>query len=343
MQSNSNHIPVLTFFNNKGGVGKTTMVYHLSYMLGELGKRVLVVDLDPQSNLSSMFLNDEIEKFWVNDNESTILTAIRPLIRGLGDIEQAFIKNINERIGLVVGDLGLSSFEDKLSDAWIRCSDGDEAAFRIVSAFFRIIQTTALSHKASIVLVDVGPNLGAINRSALISSDYIITPVAPDLYSVQGLKNLGPTLINWRRMWENRLQQRPDDPSLILPKGNMLPKGYIVLQHGVRNNRPVKAYQRWANKIPIEYRNSVIAQNNNGSILTIENDEYCLGLLKHYQSLMPMSMEARKPIFLLKPSDGAIGAHYQAVQRSYLDLEKLAKKILEVTLNESSEIVGIDR
>ncbi len=54
------------------------------------------------------------------------------------------------------------------------------------------------------------------------------------------------------------------------------------------------------------------------------------------KNLAPMSMEARKPIFQLKPADGAIGAHVQAVQRSYLDFEGLAKRILEATGTENA-------
>jgi len=64
------------------------------------------------------------------------------------------------------------------------------------------------------------------------------------------------------------------------------------------------------------------------SEMKIENDENCLALLKHYHSLIPMAMEVRKPIFLLKPADGAIGAHYQAVQRSYQDFKQLTKRII---------------
>ena len=49
----------ILFFNNKGGVGKTTLVYHFAYMLAELGYKTLAVDLDPQANLTSMFLTDD--------------------------------------------------------------------------------------------------------------------------------------------------------------------------------------------------------------------------------------------------------------------------------------------
>ena len=91
-------------------------------------------------------------------------------------------------------------------------------------------------------LIDVGPNLGAINRSALIASDQVCLPLAPDLFSLQGLKNLGPTLREWRTLWAELLTKAPAD--LPMPRGAMQPVGYIVMQHGMLDTRPVKAYKR---------------------------------------------------------------------------------------------------
>ncbi len=94
--------------------------------------------------------------------------------------------------------------------------------------------------KAEIALLDVGPNLGALNRSALIAAEHVVVPLAPDMYSLQGLNNLGPTLRRWREEWSERLQKNPVE-KLSLPPGMMLPAGYVVMQHGLRDNRPVKA------------------------------------------------------------------------------------------------------
>lgn len=61
-------VPVLTFFNNKAGVGKTSLVYHLAWMLSETGQRVLACDLDPQANLSAAFLDeDRLDTQWNDD------------------------------------------------------------------------------------------------------------------------------------------------------------------------------------------------------------------------------------------------------------------------------------
>ncbi len=317
----------IAFFNNKGGVGKTSLVYHLSWMMAERGLPVLAVDLDPQANLTAMFLSEEhLEEIWPDSEEhpSTIYGAVRPILRGIGDIAPPPVEQIVPNLFLLPGDLGLSSFEDKLSDAWPRCHNSDEAAFRTMTAFHRLMQELARD-RAELILVDVGPNLGAINRSALIASDHVCLPLAPDLFSLQGLKNLGPKLREWRSTWKDLTRKAPS--ALSMPTGTMDPVGYIVMQHGMRDNRPVKAYQRWMDKIPPVYRNAVLAETVSGKIPPVLQDPYLLAQLKYYRSLMPLAMEANKPMFKLKPADGAIGAHVEAVNDCYNDFLKLARKL----------------
>ncbi len=319
----------IIFFNNKGGVGKTTLVYHFTYMMAELGHKCLAVDLDPQANLSSMFLSDEeLERIYSQDtNRETLISGIKPLDRGIGDIAEVKIHEIGNNIGLLAGDLDLSLFEDKLSANWSKCVDGDEAAFRIVSSFHRIIQNASDRFDADYCIIDVGPNFGAINRATLIAADFVVVPMAADLFSLQGLKNLGNRLKIWKAEWADRVtRNRTSD--LSLPDSVIKPLGYVVMQHGIKEKRPVKSYLKWANRIPSVFNEFVL-----GNSLTldskVEGDINCLALLKHYHSLIPMAMEVRKPIFLLKPADGAIGAHFQAVLRAYADFKILSNKILE--------------
>lgn len=317
----------IAFFNNKGGVGKTSLVYHLSWMMAERGLPVLAVDLDPQANLSAMFLSEErLEEIWPDseDHPATIYGAVRPILRGIGDIAPPPVERIAENLFLLPGDLGLSRFEDKLSDAWPRCHNSDEAAFRTMTAFHRLMRELARD-RAELILVDVGPNLGAINRAAMIASDYVCLPLAPDLFSLQGLKNLGPTLRQWRATWTDLAKKAP--AALSLPTGAMTPVGYIVMQHGMRDNRPVKAYQRWMDKIPPVYRSAVLDERVSGTMPPILQDPYLLAQLKHYRSLMPLAMEANKPMFRLKPADGAIGAHVGAVSDCHRDFLALARKL----------------
>lgn len=315
----------IAFFNNKGGVGKTTLVYHLAWMMADQGVKTLVVDLDPQANLTAMFLDeDRLEELWPDDDHpDTIFGAIRPILRGIGDIAGPHVERLHANLGLIPGDLGLSRFEDKLSDAWPRCHNRDESAFRTMTAFHRVLQAGS-DWCPDLVLIDVGPNLGAINRAALIASDQVVLPLAPDLFSLQGLKNLGPTLREWRAIWSELLKKAPAD--LSMPAGSMQPAGYVVMQHGIRDSRPVVAYQRWMDRIPGVYREAVLDEAAKRSP-QVDRDPFNLALLKHYRSLMPMAMEVRKPIFYLKPADGAIGAHVEAVRNCFRDFQRLAKKI----------------
>lgn len=319
----------IAFFNNKGGVGKTSLVYHLSHMFAERGLSVVAVDLDPQANLSSMFLDDErMETLWSHDNHETVFDAFKPLLDGTGDVATPHVESIRKGLGLVVGDLSLSKSEDDLSSQWAGCLARNLRAFRVISAFWRIVQVGGSQSVADIAIIDVGPNLGAINRAALIAADYVVIPMAPDLFSLQGLENLGPTLREWRRDWAERLAKAPD-PKLRLPPGKMEPIGYVVLQHSVRASRPVVAYDQWMRRIPKTYRQAVLDEDVTKRSPSTSDDPHCLAMLKHYRSLMPMAMESHKPMFRLKPADGAIGAHVAAVQTCYDDFLALAKKIAE--------------
>jgi chromosome partitioning protein len=323
--------PVIAFFNNKGGVEKTSLVYHLAWMYADLGLQVVAVDLDPQANLTAAFLDeDRLEELWPDeDHPNTIFGCVQPIIRGIGDIAIPHREFIDDHLALLVGDLALSRFEDQLSEVWPKCMDRDERAFRVISAFWRIMQKAATDQLADIILMDLGPNLGAINRAALISADYVIVPLSPDLFSLQGLRNLGPTLRRWRTEWQERLAKNPA-PDLKLPPGSMQPAGYIVQQHSVRLDRPVKAYERWIARIPKIYRGEILGEPEDEDI-SVKNDPHSLALLKHYRSLIPMAQEAHKPIFHLKPADGAIGAHDKAVKEVYEDFQRLSQRIAQRT------------
>ena len=153
----------------------------------------------------------------------------------------------------------------------------------------------------------------------------MVIPLVPDLYSIIGLQNLGPRLREWRKGWRERLEKRPE--GLDLPQGLMNPAGYVVTQHAVRLDRPVKAYARWTARIPSAYRESVLQEGPVDH--AVEEDPCCLALLKHYRSLMPLAMEARKPMFHLKPADGAIGGHTASVQDCHRDFLLLALRIAQ--------------
>lgn len=316
----------LIFFNNKGGVGKTTTVYHVAWMLSELGIKTIAIDLDPQSNLTAMFLSSErLEEIYGNNLPITVLDSINPVLSA-DPYKPVHIEVMTENLGLIMGNLSLSTFEDSLSDAWLKCLNGDTYSFKLTSIFNTIINDAAEQFNAEFIVMDVGPNLGGINRAVTMSADFIVMPVASDLFSLQGIKNSGVTLQTWKKQWHQRKEFRPADSFFEIPSKASKPIGYIVMQYSAKESRPVKSYLKWANRIPSVFAEFVIGKKT--EINSVEEDDYCLFLLKHYRSLAPMSMESHKPIFLLKPADGAIGAHVYAVQKSYQEFESLTKKIL---------------
>lgn len=169
-------VKTIAFFNNVGGVGKTSLVYHLSWMFADRGKRILSVDLDPKANLTAAFLSDDtLESIWPEDikKHRSIYGAIHPLQMGISDIDPPYLSILDENLALIPGDVNLYSFEDDLSTVWPACLIGDERAFRVTSAFWRIMQNGATQHQADIILIDLGTSLGALNRSALIASDLL--------------------------------------------------------------------------------------------------------------------------------------------------------------------------
>jgi chromosome partitioning protein len=301
--------PIIAFFNNKGGVGKTTLVYHLAWMFADLGVRVLAADLDPQANLTAAFFGDEVlEDIW--ENWTTIYTCVEPLVQRKGDVREAGPWLVDDKLDLIVGDLRLSGFEDLLATGWSECRGGQSGGFVVSSSFWQILTKAAASAISDVVLLDLGPNLGAINRAALLAADYLVVPLAADLFSLQGMSNLGPTVQDWKNQWARICQLGPAPASR--PAGNIRPVGYVVQQHSVVWTGSSSRTKNGA---------------HSGGIPAVGSREHTDGTW--YHSLMPMAQEAHKPTFHLKVADGAIGSHFQAAQSSDRDFEQLARQIAE--------------
>lgn len=325
--------PVLTLFNCKGGVGKTSLVYHLGWMFSSLGKRVVMVDADPQANLSSMLLDDDtLAALWDRHHAgSTMFCCIEALAREADPLAPV-LQPITPALYLLPGDIRLSAFEDALSAAWcdsMNDQHGDRP-MRLLGAFGELMQIAASTAQADLVLVDTGPNLGAINRSFLIASDYIVIPLGSDLPSLVSLQSLGPTLRNWKNSWYGKLAQWRvrGEQSSAPPDRTMQPIGYTRQQHGMRLERPVTLVDQWTRSIPAAYRGYILHEPALAAMQQ-DDDPHCLATMKHFRSLIHIAHERRKPLFQLTPADGAIGSHAGAVQDARKDYTQLAKRIAQ--------------
>lgn len=317
----------VAFFSNKAGVGKTALVYHLASMYADLGLNVVVADLNPQGHLTSMFLGDEaLERIWLEESpRQTVHGALKPLLDGTGDVGKPHIEEPTPGLSLIAGDLALLATENELSRQWRLCLDGDERAFWMVSVFWRMLKRAAGEAQADLALVDVGQSLGALNRSALVAADFLVVPLAPNPYSLQGLRDLGPTIRQWQSEWAERREHR-SALDLEFPDGAMEAVGYVVIQDGIRLDRPIVDYAKWLERIPPAYSEAIGVRSSDAGP-SIEDDPHCLALLRHFRSLLPYAEEARKPMFALKPADGPVGTQIAVVRSCHRDFRALAQKV----------------
>lgn len=314
--------PVVAFFNSRKGSGKTFLTYHLAWMYADLGYSVVAADFDPQADLSAAMLGgDRLEDLLLDERQNTLSNSLRAF---LGGQEEALVPLLDrareglEAIALpaglqemdvptvIVGDPDLVALEEEIS--------GDQRASRGMAAFREIVQKVAEIRKAEIVLVELGSSLGAVNRAALAAADFVVVPLSVDSVSLRMLRSAGPTLRRWRR--ERR------------GGGEMQPIGYVVQRPLVRLDRPGRSAERWMAEIPEIYRSSVLGEPEAAGT-GIDEDPHCLGLLKPYPGLLSLADEAHKPIFHLKPADGAMGAHGEAVKAVEREFTRLAQIIAE--------------
>ena len=220
---------IVTIFNNKGGVGKTTLTYHLAHALGELDKKVLLIDLDPQCNLTIFSLSmEEIHDIWTDEDNfvedfaaarnemgdksfgrlvktpRSIHFNLKPTEDGTAELDRLPPPvNIGPNVDLIPGRLTLHLFEAKVGERWSGIYQGDPLAIRTATRVRALAYEYAEKYDYDIVVLDTSPSLGALNRNLLSLADGFIVPCSPDLFSVYGIRNIGSALGAWRKQFES--------------------------------------------------------------------------------------------------------------------------------------------
>lgn len=215
---------IISVFNNKGGVGKSTLSYHLGKALGTLSKKVLFVDLDPQCNLTINAIREsELEKIWSEEddfiddyegalnrddkkitelmsNPRSIHFLLKPVEDGLNDVEELSPAiDLSENVYLVPGRLSLHKFENRVSERWSGLYQNDNLSIRTVTSIRNICQRYAEKYDIDYVIVDTSPSLGILNKTIISTVDGFIIPAQPDMFSLYGIRNIGTSLESWGR------------------------------------------------------------------------------------------------------------------------------------------------
>lgn len=251
----------IAIFNHKGGVGKTTLTVNLAFALEELGHRVLLVDSDPQCNLTSYLIEESVVDNLLDqsdDDESgaTLWSALKPIAESSGGARAVSSIEVSDHIYLLPGDIRLAEFEAELSPLWGECFQRKLRGFRGSAALSSIVNTVAAEIGADIVLYDTGPNIGALNRVILLDCDYFLVPAACELFSVRAVQTLGHTLLNWIEGWATALELAPDD-LYVLP-GKPKPIGYVPQRFKLYDGHPAHASAIWIPRIEKAMRDDLL-------------------------------------------------------------------------------------
>lgn len=337
----SSKTEVVTFFNNKGGVGKTTLACnYASYLSKRLEQKVLFLDLDPQANATQLLLTDSMWEKLYDDRDASVALSVYKLFTQIvagrsivnTDIKLHKIKNFG--IDLAAGHPRLSFVEDSLSEAWGVLSQGRPGGLEISNWLNKFKSSEFVKSRGyDYIVIDLGPSLGALNRSVLIGTDYYVTPVSADLFSLYALENIGNWLEDWlvkyQENYDRALNAYLDDDKpeyvqrqLAVEKGYC---GYTVQQYVSKSkngNKKIKAYEYYANRIPDSL-------NKLRELSSLESEDLSIGTVPSMFSMIPLAQAVHKPLIEMSSKDNVRGAQVYQLEKYKEQLEKIFLKLSE--------------
>lgn len=300
----------IVFFNHKGGVSKTTTAFHLGWMIAEQGTRVLLVDADPQCNLTGLILGDDFEKYYVEEStkKQNIKDGVSVAFEGKPSPIEAIIPyNVprNPNLFLLPGHANLSEYDASLSFAQTS-NNAITALQNLPGSFNELINKTASDNDIELVIIDLNPGLSAINQNLFIISDIFVIPTNPDPFSVMALNTLANVLPKWVD-WADRMRTLFLDSAYPLPDVKPKLAGIIIQRFNVRKGKPSTPYLDNINEIR-EVVKSRLALALNRVDMLFEEDTYknanipadlCLIEIPDFQALLPKARDTGVPVFAI--------------------------------------------
>jgi cellulose biosynthesis protein BcsQ len=320
----------IALFNHKGGVGKTTLTVNIAAALASMGKRVLLVDADPQCNLTSYLVAEDVLDTWLDESDTsvgvTLWTALRPIVQATGDLYQ--IEPVEPGISKVLllpGDIRLSDFEQELTQMWSDCFQRKLRGLRGTSALSQLINVISADHSIDYVFYDCGPNVGPLNHVILLDCNFFIVPAACDLFSIRALKTLGQTLATWVSDWRMIDRLAPD--GIYLLRGDPRFLGYIPQHFRIYRGQVASGYSRYMSQIEKHIASDVVKvlRKIDPKLASTSLSQNKLGQIKDFGTLANESQIQGVP--LMQANAGTPEQRRQA----QLAFENIARKIIALT------------
>ncbi len=320
------------FFNNKGGVGKTTLLCNLgSFLAKRNDKAVLVLDADPQCNASAYLLEDEQLEAILRDGEHKSLDSFyEPIRKGQGYPAElpTIVSSTRFGVDLIVGDPKLSIREDLLATDWAATRNGEPRGFQTTFAIKHLLSRL---DKYDFVFIDMGPSLGALNRSVLLGADSFIMPLSVDIFSLMAIDNILKSFTSWKVALTDAIRKHEENEGEHFqingePVGWELQFiGYVMQQYKAKvvsgERVPVAAFERIISEQTVELHQMC-------EFFSSDYESVKLGELPTLSSVVPLSQQAHAPIFDLGAKDGIVGSQYTRVSEATEFFEKIAERFL---------------
>lgn len=303
----------IALFNHKGGVSKTTTAFNLGWMLAHKGKKVILVDCDPQCNLTGMVLGFKEAEDFAAIYEAEGVRNIRDGLAPAFESRPVLMEPVQcepvagqPNMYLLPGHIGLAEYEVTLGIA--QELSGSLVTLRnLPGSLHRLFSRTAEKYNADFILVDMNPSLGPINQNLLMTSDYFIVPMAPDYYSVMATASLASILPKWVS-WARHAQALPTLKKAVYPFPDKVPKflGTVVQKYQLREGKtPSAAFKQWIDEIEEGVKTKLIPELRENHMLLPENVYKKVGLslgeplmqMSDYNSLIALSQKHKAPVF----------------------------------------------
>lgn len=300
----------IVLFNHKGGVSKTTSTFYLGWMIANMGYKVLLVDADPQCNLTALFLGEEFDEYYEDPQTCTqnIKDGVKPAFTGAPKpIEAVTCKSSqrNPNLYLLAGHMNLSEYEANLTFAFT-ASQAMMTLQSLPGSFNDLIEKSANAIGIDYVFIDLNPGLSTINQDFFLISDAFIIPTNPDTFSLMAIKSLSQILPRWVNWKKNNILEY-EQSAYPFPDGTPKFIGTLPQRFNIRNGIPTKPFRVKIDELQNIVDNILIpefqktgmlftpAQYSNAGI----NSGCKLAEIKDFQGLAPKSLGVNVPVFAL--------------------------------------------